>query len=974
MTKQLLRAVFWIPLIFGWMWVCHSQTGTLIGLFESGRDAFLSQHYTDAVGYFQTLEDQFDSEPEFEQSTFQKFYISMYGMSALLSGDAGLASEKLEHYVERFYEKKEKDSLILLGLIQAKRQMQAYGELDALYGKFLSDYPEHPDRFLIRFERMLALFRQEELEKGMQEIDRVCTIGAPKNLRFRARLVGIQENITRGMLKEAGELLLSTQWDVTQMPEMAVLATSALNIGAFYMEQEQWEYAIQAYRWVPFYRTLIETQRKRLGELQRIMENVKKEGGGNRSSLWSAHYQNLIAQVNSRLEHLENGDDYTPTFLLKYGRCFLFNSQFAEAWVVFRSLALTEGIDRIVEEQAWYHWILSSHGAENWDEARELCLSFAKRFPESVLLPKTFYMLARTHQESGDYLRANRVLSDLIERFPSHEDVPSWFVTRGFNLAALNENEHALIDFQSAIDHPKINQALLVRARYWKGVTLSALDEYDAAIEVFEKLMETFPDHWMSPEFQYRLATVLYSKRDYDATERGLKTFISENPQHFYVPEAEVLLGDVAMGKGDLEEAIERFQSIPQGNANLYMYAFFQIGKIYRAKEQYAEMETHFRNYLDAPAFKGKARTSEALYWLGWAMSQQEREIESLPLYLEAVARFGNDPEASELIPMIQALEVLKKKMAFSDDPADGGDSVPEVRRFLSSFQFDQWLVDEIDRAKSSESKTYYARLQLYEALKLRRAGQDELARSAIQGISLKTPLEAMDDLLLGEIGVSLAEDGFEACMDYLRRLLIVYPKSPSKALAYFGLGIFDASQLKWEDSLKWLNLFQKETPNHARMFDVRLLRAKALMELGHYEQASEAYNDMLRLKAARGIPHVTALLGLAVLHQKQGQPGQAIPYYQRIYTLYRAYRPQVAKAYLASAQLFDAMGEIDAAHRTLLEFMDQSDLIEFPEYGIAGRELERLQTTIDAKETATETEETGTQLSHPVAEEGVGA
>lgn len=930
MSQKLLMTVVCVYLITGWISPISAQDLPLGELFSLARKKFLAGQYVEANEYFRELEAGFSQEPEFLDVVFQKYFRSMLAMSALLSGDYAAADEALSMYLRDHYKATQHEATLLIGFIQAKKNLGLLDQSIPLYDRFLRDYPNHFDRYLIQFEKMMILFHMDDMEKGHQEMQSIWDSSAPMDIRFRARLTAMQQRLNKGHMELAGELLLSTNWEIATMPELAVLATLSLKIGEWFASRKNYDRAILAFRRVPFYETLVKLQRERLKSLEKGMSKLHKQGVSGKSMMWEPHYQTLLSQVKERLSALEAGEDYTPTFLLKYGRCFLHSERFAEAWVIFRSLARSDDLSSEIKEQAWYHWILASHGSENWDEARSLCLRFGEIFPDSPLLPQSLYLLARTHQDAGAYTRANTVLTDLMERFPTHVDFANWQLTRGFNFATLNDNAFALIDYESVIQHAFASESLKIRAQFWRAITLHSDAKYEASLQALNALIANHPEHWMFPEFRYRLATVYYSMRNYEQTEQELNQFLKRFPEHFHTSEAKVLLGDVAMGKGELDQALELFKTIKTDNPRLYMYAYFQIGKILRACEQYAKMENHFRQYVEKIEFREKSRISEALYWLGWALTQNQREDETLPLYLGAVERFGDDPFASELIPMIQTLEGIKKKATPSN--VDRVLQKNEIA-FLQASGFDEWLVQQIDLAQAESKLTYYARLQLYEALKLRRQKNKQLARSAIQGISVKVSLDVLDDQLLGEIGASLAEDGFESCLTYLKRLLIAYPKSPHKALAYYGLATYEMDREHWEDSLKWLNLFEKETPNHAQSIQVKLLKGHVLKQLGRYEQAISCLNDLLRIKHARGEPHVKAIIGLAETYEASGRPRVAIPYWQRIYTLYRAYRPHVARAYWESARLFSMEGDAVAQIRSYEEFLEQDDLMEFPEY-----------------------------------------
>ncbi|HEY5553085.1 MAG TPA: tetratricopeptide repeat protein, partial [Opitutaceae bacterium] len=80
--------------------------------------------------------------------------------------------------------------------------------------------------------------------------------------------------------------------------------------------------------------------------------------------------------------------------------------------------------------------------------------------------------------------------------------------------------------------------------------------------------------------------------------------------------------------------------------------------------------------------------------------------------------------------------------------------------------------------------------------------------------------------------------------------------------------------------------------------------------------------------------PQAEALAALGAIRESAGESAQAIAYYQRVYTLYRAQSDLVADAYMKSGELFEKRGDKPAALRTFEEFTAQTALagtVPFP-------------------------------------------
>jgi tetratricopeptide (TPR) repeat protein len=85
------------------------------------------------------------------------------------------------------------------------------------------------------------------------------------------------------------------------------------------------------------------------------------------------------------------------------------------------------------------------------------------------------------------------------------------------------------------------------------------------------------------------------------------------------------------------------------------------------------------------------------------------------------------------------------------------------------------------------------------------------------------------------------------------------------------------------------------------------------------------------------------ALLGIAACRHAQGKPGEAIPYYQRIYVMYQAYTNAVATAYLRSGEAFEQLNDREAAIRTYREMLGIGTVARTPEAQKAREHLARL-------------------------------
>jgi tetratricopeptide (TPR) repeat protein len=405
---------------------------------------------------------------------------------------------------------------------------------------------------------------------------------------------------------------------------------------------------------------------------------------------------------------------------------------------------------------------------------------------------------------------------------------------------------------------------------------------------------------------------------------------IRDYPEDAVIPQAQVLLGDLCMGLGDLDAAVAAFRTLLPESGALWEYACFQIAKVFRARGEPLLFIEHLGHYLSTDQGL-KTRQAEAVLELSAVLRSEGRMREALELELFWMERLLRSADPSQALVLMDSLQQWKRRIAGGASQELSGDAGAQA--WITAVDFASWL-DACRRAHLEGGRPLAAAYcGFFEVLQLRRQRQSELARSALLTLGLELPRDLLDARMLGELGVALLESDAASGLPYLERLLLDHGESPHRALAYYGLALDAGERCRPQDAMRWLTRFERECPGHALETEAQLLKGRCWADLACHDRALQCYEEVLRWKHARGEAHVRALRGMALVHQERLEMGLAIPYWQRIYTLYRAWTPYVVEAYYQSALAFESRGDRAAAMRTLEEMQSQKDLVAFASY-----------------------------------------
>jgi tetratricopeptide (TPR) repeat protein len=922
---------------------CISATLTLVNLANPAAAATLQEQleravqefsqgqYAAAYWQFESMELDYGLEPEFLDHAFQGKILPVRGYAALV---ADRPTDALVFFAELLRAHNPRPGVRAFALYNAAIAQSQVGALAAAAQTFKAFQHTFPHSN----ESALALLHEADLRAEIGDdaeaealLDAFYQSEAPKTLRMQARLRALQLAGRTNNTKRAQHILFETDWAVDSMPEIAVLSFAALNAGDLLLTEGQYAAAIRAYRLTLPLEHLIQKQK----ELLQATESTLAQQSPYTSSIWKSHSQQLVARLRSQVARLESIEDYTPGLYLRIGQTYLLNQRYYEAAILFRTVASTPEFQKNLRAEAHYRWVLTLTEAKKWDAARATASAFLAEHPTHSLANSTLFLIARSYQSEGDSPKAISVLDQLIQNFPADKQAPMWYFSRGYNYCALELQALARESFDSALSQfPQ--SSLRQKIQLWHALSYFFDRAYDTSLSELQALSKDNATHPLYPEINYRIANVFYAQRDYTAALKIIDTLTQDFPEHSRFGEAQALRGDIYMGLGELTQAAHAFSQVPADQPRIYDYGVFQAAKIYKALERYDLLRTHLHRYVDRPDAADRPRVSEALYWIAWSLQQQGRAQEAFPIFEAALDRFGNNPRAHAVSSILSAYAGLHKRNSAHDDN--------------SELSFGTWLQNTSDQALKLGQLTRFTRIKAFTAARQRRSINDATADATLLSIHRFVPLQAQDPETLAQIGIVLAEREYDSADDYFEHLLTEYPKRFERAAAYYGKAKLAAKDNKFPEAQRWLLRFMEETPTHPLAAPARLLAAEVLTTQGLYAAARTTLNEILQLKEMRGRPHAEALAGLARIETEEGNLKRAIPYWQRIYTLYRAHPDLIATAYWQSALLFESIGDPIAARNTIEEMLRDNRMQEFPTYAAAEAKLPQIRSAAEAQ------------------------
>jgi len=782
-------------------------------------------------------------------------------------------------------------------------------EAEATLRDFVKRFPQGTRIFEAR-RSLGELWRQQKKYKEAADLFAALAQDDDPHRAEEARLLELSTRTEMGDEAGAGDLaarVLAADPDFTQTDRAVAFDLLAFRVGAALLDHGQ------AHPALAILRRLALWPRDRLIVMQQTRRAALPD---------DPSFQPLRAAIDADLQELGTVPDYDGALRLRAARAYLTLGRSREAALLLAETlpSWPEGPSRL---PAAVTLAEAYRDLSRWDDlvtaATSVETGLADPLPPAAVELELLH--AEANQQQGNLPAAIALLQRLRHDAPKDAEADRAAFLLGYDQMLAGRTADALDPLASyETDFPQ--SPLREDALYWKGMALAALQKPDEARTAWARQLELFPVGRLHADaaFQKARSLVVHGKDPDGKAVPALESFLHDFPSGPHLAEGRLLLADCRLATGNIDQGLTLLAQLAPTDGPLYDRAALRIGAVYESRGDGAKAEAQYRAFIENRTGAGVAA---ALTRIAAIERRNGREEGARTVYWDAIGRCGNDPgpEGDALFTGLLALE------------RDSGDDGKSLANRLDALSLDAQAQGKIPlaiRAAWAESKAWapldpaHAREVLLRAAALANA---ETASGTIRA-----------DCAEGEREAGHADEARQAYQD-----LLVSGIETGRAQA--GLGLLAWKEGKNDEALADFAQAQDAgaalTPaTRAEILDAR---AGLLLAAGRTAEAIAEWEKLLKVPGIGGERAARTLTQLGDAYLKAGDPGKAVPCYQRVYLMYGRWPDCVARAYWQSGQAFEQLTRRDEAVATYRELVGRPDLATFDETGKARQRLAEL-------------------------------
>ena len=593
--------------------------------------------------------------------------------------------------------------------------------------------------------------------------------------------------------------------------------------------------------------------------------------------------------------------------------------------------------------------------------------------------------LAVAYLESGDEERFFDAVDDFREEFGEAAEAEQVVFLLGNYLLNKGRLEELIDRFTLMLGEMK-GKPGEDGLYYWMGLAYLFDARFADARKRFEKIVTDFPESVYREDSTYRLAMTYYGEDDIPRAKKLFQDFVETYPNGSLRGEVEFFLGEIAASDGNILEAIQHYDRVPEytDNIDYITSAYFQKANILERNDVFKRAARTYEEYIEEYGETGKL--TAAIYLLGEVLGKMGRPGEALTRYRDAILRYGNDPENLGVDSMIdtyvkrydETLRRLMKTIGFLERITKDEDFRVKLatnrgflyQQFVDEPDLDKSVYEELRQsqefskslAASAEPilpflESYRAQLEAFPKEtpekvfsrafdRARRRGQRTLSMRMEMALrDLESPpsnplviqredLDRASPRILVWIGEGRERVDPDLAKDAYRMALRHEENVPEKVDAYLRLADMLMEEGSTDEALELYREAEENFPADPDIYRALIAQGRVYAERGRQEEARKRLMRILKTPDWRGEPHAEALFRVGMTYFEEGRYPEAHGFFERTFLGYGLFDEWAARAYLMDAKTLVQMGEVEDARSTVGEALEDDRYRQTEIYG----------------------------------------
>ena len=459
-----------------------------------------------------------------------------------------------------------------------------------------------------------------------------------------------------------------------------------------------------------------------------------------------------------------------------------------------------------------------------------VCYFYLKDYYNSILelnnpslrdLPKenlaeALYLLANSHYRVEEYSNAEKIYSEIIEKFPAsavYRNAQYGLAWSLFQQSKYNES-YVVFNILSEGD-----DSTAIKSFIWKGESKRYSGNPNGALAIFDDLLKRYPENPSASFVESLIGLIYFNQNKLDLSNQYLSNATSSDDP-ITRAKAFTMIGEIELRKknyvkarGNFEPAIRITDSASEVHirallgmgVSLYHLGDYQlvVDNLREAETIDPKFESDKINFYMAESYFSLGKFQEALSRYNSISSKDEDYVKQVT-YSKGYCYFNLGSYSNAAYQFSEFVEKYSNDIRATDAELRLADSYFGSKNFAAASK----IFKQIFQSGKYSSDDPYAYYQYAQALY--KSGESEAAITEFRNLQQKFPDSKYAESSLFTIGFIRFQEGEfnEAIIDY-RNVLQVYKNSSLTPVvyysigdAYFNLGLYDSAIVNYRNVL----------------------------------------------------------------------------------------------------------------------------------------------------------------------------